>query len=315
MGRIVGFEYVERHASQPAAQPIDVRFQGLERVICCWRAGDVLVDPGPESSLANVLAALPDGWRPRALLLTHIHLDHAGGTGALVRRWPDLDVYVHERGAPHVADPSKLLASAGRLYGEDNMKRLWGEIVPVPAERVHALGGGETVAVGEDRFRVAYTPGHASHHVCYLHEDSGRAYVGDMAGVRIPPAPAEATIAPTPPPDIDVEAWEASLDAIAAWEPASLGLTHFGAIDGVGEQLDAVRASLRELAALARGADETAVTAAVEERIGAAGDRAVSAAYAAAVPPEHIHQGLARYWRKRDEREAAAAGQPGVQRA
>lgn len=304
---------MEGHVPDPPAQPIDVRFQGLERVICCWRAGDVLVDPGPESSLANVLAALPDGWRPRALLLTHIHLDHAGGTSALVRRWPDLDVYVHERGAPHVIDPSKLLASAGRLYGGDEgMARLWGEILPVPAERVRALAGGETIAVGDDRFRVAYTPGHASHHVCYLHEATGRAYVGDMAGVRIPPA--SVTIAPTPPPDIDVEAWEASLDAIAAWEPASLGLTHFGAVEDAGEQLDAVRASLRELAALARGADETAVTTAVEERIGAAGDE-LRAAYRAAVPPEHIHQGLARYWRKRDEREAAAAGQPGGQRA
>lgn len=293
---------MERHASEPAAQPIDTRHLGRERVVCCWRVGDVLVDPGPEAALPNWLDALGD-WRPRALLLTHIHLDHAGATGALARRWPDVEVYVHERGAPHVVDPSKLLASAGRLYGEDNMKRLWGEILPVPAERVTALVGGETLQLSGG-FRVAYTPGHASHHVCFLHEDSGRAFVGDVGGVRIPPA--DVTIAPTPPPDIDVEAWEASLDAVAAWRPTSLGLTHFGAVDDAAAQLDAVRASLRELAELSRHAGPRTVEAAVRERVARAGDDDLRAAYAAAVPADHIHQGLARYWRKRAEREQAA---------
>jgi glyoxylase-like metal-dependent hydrolase (beta-lactamase superfamily II) len=299
---------VERLVSEREPEAIDTRHLGLERVICCWRVGDVLVDPGPELALPHWLDALTaDGWRPRALLLTHIHLDHAGASGALVRRWPDLEVWVHERGAPHVIDPSKLLASAGRLYGGDEgMARLWGAVLPVPEERVHALSGGETLTVGDERFRVAYTPGHASHHVCYLHEGSGRAFVGDTGGVRIPPA--DLTIAPTPPPDVDVEAWDASLDAIAAWRPASLGLTHFGAIDEVDAQLDAVRASLHELAALARDAGADAVTAAVRERAAAAGDEVVRKAFAAAVPPEHIHQGLERYWRKRAEREAD--GQP-----
>ncbi len=274
---------------------IDVRHLGLERVICCWQVGDVLVDPGPAAALPNLLEALGD-WRPRALLLTHIHLDHAGATGTLMRRWPQLEVYVHERGAPHLVDPSKLLASAGRIYGgEQGMARLWGEVLPVPAERLRVLRGGETLAGG---FRVAYTPGHASHHVCYLHEDSGRAFVGDMAGVRIPPA--DVTIAPLPPPDIDVEAWEASLDVIAAWRPASLGLTHFGAVHDVGAQLDAVRASIRELAALARGGDAATVVASVRERVARTGDAYLRRAYAAAVPPEHIWLGLERYWRKRD---------------
>lgn len=280
-------------------EPLDVRFQGLERVICCWRVGDVLVDPGPESSSAALLDALGDR-RPRALLLTHIHLDHAGATGALVRRWPDLDVYVHERGAPHVIDPSKLLASAGRLYGEEHMARLWGEVLPVPAERVRALAGGETLALGAERFQVAYVPGHASHHVAYLHDGSGTAFVGDVAGVRIPPS--SLTVAPTPPPDVDVEAWERSLDLIGAWRPARLALTHFGAVEQVDEQLAAVRASLRELAELTRTADGEAVTAAVRERVARAGDEDVQAAYGAAVPAEHIHQGLERYWRKRAER-------------
>lgn len=263
----------------------------------------MLVDPGPESASAVLLEALGD-WRPRALLLTHIHLDHAGATGALVRRWPDLEVYVHERGAPHVIDPEKLLSSAGRLYGEENMKPLWGDVLPVPAERVHALAGGETIPLSGG-FRVVYTPGHASHHVCYLHEESGRAFVGDTAGVRI--VPSTVTIAPAPPPDIDVEAWERSLDLLAEWQPTSLGLTHFGLIEDVPAQLDAMRTSLRELAALARQGDPAAVEAAVQERVALAGDAAVQAAYASAVPADHISQGLGRYWKKHDERQAAAA--------
>src|SRR5918992_3653799 len=137
---------------------IDVRHRGVEKVIACFEVDGVLVDPGPQSCEDTLLEAL-GGERPRALLLTHIHFDHAAATGALVRRWPDLEVYVHERGAPHLIDPSRLLASAERLYGEA-MERLWGEIVPVPEENVRALAGGESVL----GMRVAYTPGHASHH-------------------------------------------------------------------------------------------------------------------------------------------------------
>jgi glyoxylase-like metal-dependent hydrolase (beta-lactamase superfamily II) len=279
-------------------QPIDVRHLGLERVICCWRVGDVLIDPGPERSLPTLLEALGD-WRPRALLLTHIHLDHAGAAGALVRRWPDLEVHVHELGAPHLVDPSRLLASAGRLYGEEQMAQLWGEVLPVPAEQIQVLTGGETLPL-VGGFRVAYTPGHASHHVCFLHEASGRAFVGDMAGVRIPPS--SITIAPTPPPDIDVEAWETSLRLIAGWRPASLGLTHFGAVEAVDAQLDAVRASLHSLAELSRRAGPATVEAAVKDAVARTSDQALMKAYAAAVPPEHISQGLGRYWSKHAER-------------
>ncbi len=169
----------------------------------------------------TLLEALGDE-QPRALLLTHIHLDHAAATGALVRRWPELEVYVHERGAPHLVDPSRLLASAERLYG-DQMERLWGEIVPVPEANVRSLAGGETVL----GMRVAYTPGHASHHVSYLHEDSGTAFTGDVAGVRIPPS--SFIVPPTPPPDIDIEAWEESIGIVEGWQPQRLALTHFGA--------------------------------------------------------------------------------------
>lgn len=264
----------------------------------------MLVDPGPESSLSTVLEALGDE-RPRAVLLTHIHLDHAAATGALVRRWPELEVYVHERGAPHLIDPSKLLASAERLYG-DSMERLWGTILPVPEENVRALAGGETVL----GMRVAYTPGHASHHVCYLHEGSGTAFVGDVAACRIPPSSLVAP--PTPPPDIDVETWERSLDLVAEWSPQRLALTHFGAVeDDVPGHIEKVRAKLREEADLARRMPEQEYKADLERRIrrrldeeGIRGETLKELLQA--VPTAYQWGGLDRYWRKKAERETSA---------
>jgi glyoxylase-like metal-dependent hydrolase (beta-lactamase superfamily II) len=266
---------------------------GQEHVICCWEVDGVLVDPGPQSCEATLLAALGDE-QPRALLLTHIHFDHAGATGALLRRWPDLPVYVHERGAKHLVDPARLVASAARLYGgEDGLARLWGEVVPVPEGNLRVLEGGETGVEGA--FRVEYTPGHASHHVCYLHEESGWAFVGDMAGVRVPPEPY--TLAPTPPPDIDVEAWERSLDVIAGWEPQRLALTHFGEVDDPAAQLDRVRASLREQAALAGEHDldgfVEAYSQRVREQAGASADPILQAA-----PLDQLYLGLDR-WRSK----------------
>jgi glyoxylase-like metal-dependent hydrolase (beta-lactamase superfamily II) len=270
---------------------IDVRHLGRERVIGCWQLDGVLIDPGPESSLATLIDSL-QGEAPRALLLTHIHLDHAGGSGALVRRWPELEVYVHERGAPHLANPEKLIASASQLYG-DRMERLWGEIVPVPQANLRPLAGGESVL----GFRVAYTPGHASHHVCFLHEDSGRAFVGDVAGVRIPPA--DLVLAPTPPPDIDVEAWRESIDLVRSWEPTSLGITHFGAVEEPVAQLQAVRDCLDRWSEAARGLDHEEFERLVRDEIRGGADRETAAAYEQAIPPEQPYLGLSRYWRKR----------------
>ena len=170
---------------------------------------------------------------------------------------------MHERGAPHLIDPRKLLDSAGRLYGE-HMQRLWGEVLAVPAERLRVLRGGERLGP----FAVAYTPGHASHHVSYLHEPSGRAFIGDVAGVRIGSG---RVLAPTPPPDIDLPAWRASLDTIAAWRPRSLAVTHFGAFDDVDEQLAALRVHLDEVEAWAAEGDEASFVARLRERAGAAG--------------------------------------------
>ena len=282
---------------------IDVMHLGRPHVIGCWEVEGALVDPGPESSLQTVLDAIGDE-RPRAVLLTHIHLDHAAATGALVRRWPELEVYVHERGAPHLIDPSKLLASAERLYG-DKLNYLWGEILPVPERNVHVLSGGETVLGME----VAYTPGHASHHVCYFHEESGTAFCGDVAACRIPPS--ELVVPPTPPPDIEIEVWEESLDTVAAWRPQRLALTHFGAVeDDVAGHIEKVRVKLREEAELARQMPKEEYDADNEQRIrlalaeeGLEGDTADELLQA--VPTAYQWSGLDRFWRKKAEREAA----------
>jgi glyoxylase-like metal-dependent hydrolase (beta-lactamase superfamily II) len=270
---------------------IDVKHRGLEKVIACFEVDGILVDPGPQSCEDTLLEAL-GGERPKALLLTHIHFDHAGATGALVRRWPDLDVYVHERGAPHMANPEKLVASAARLYGgEDGLRETWGEVIPVPEERLKILSGGESVL----GFDVQYTPGHASHHVCYFHPDSGVAFVGDMAGVRVPPSPL--TLAPTPPPDIDVEAWERSLETIAAWEPQTLALTHFGTADDPPAQLAAVRESLRWQADLAGAHDQDTFMATLHQRIAERAPEDVDEIELAA-PLDHLFLGLERWHSK-----------------
>jgi glyoxylase-like metal-dependent hydrolase (beta-lactamase superfamily II) len=268
---------------------------GRPHVIGCWQVGDALVDPGPECSIGNVLEALGDE-PPRALLLTHIHLDHAAATGALVRRWPDLEVYVHERGAPHLIDPSKLLASAERLYG-DQMQRLWGEIVPVPEANVKPLAGGEQVL----GMRVAYTPGHASHHVCYLHEESGTAFVGDVAAVRLPGV--DLIVPPTPPPDIDIEAWEESIGIVEGWQPERLALTHFASIDDPAPHLARVRERLREEAQQARDLPEDAYEQRHRDQVANHADSTDSAEeLIQCVPPQYQWRGLNRYWTKREEK-------------
>lgn len=264
---------------------------GTDRVIGVWEREGCLIDPGPESTLANVLESM-DGREPKAILLTHIHLDHAGATGELVRRYPDLPVYVHEVGAPHLIDPEKLLKSATRLYG-DQMDRLWGRVLPVPAENVHALSGGETVA----GMQVIYTPGHASHHVNYLDPDSGDAFVGDVGGVRIPPS--GSVRMPTPPPDIDLEAWARSLDALSEFGPERLLLTHFGAVEETAPHIDAAREQLRVLGERSRDGDRDAFMGWLLKRIEAEEGDAPER-LADAMPPDQVWLGLERYWRKRE---------------
>ena len=267
-------------------EPVDLLHLGRPRVIAAWLLGEVIVDPGPASCLPVLLAALGDR-EPRALALTHIHLDHAGAAGSLARRFPGLEVWVHERGARHLADPSRLLASATRLYGAE-MERLWGEVLPVPAERIRVLRGGESLA----GMKVAYTPGHASHHVSYLHEQTGWAFTGDVAGVRIAGGP---TMAPTPPPDIDLRAWRESLEQIESWDPAALAITHFGAHHDVAAQLRELRAYLDEVGSLAGTLEEERFAAAFRARVGARASADVAATYEQAMPPDQSYAGLRRH--------------------
>jgi glyoxylase-like metal-dependent hydrolase (beta-lactamase superfamily II) len=272
---------------------IDVMHLGRPRVIGAWLVDGVVIDPGPTSCLDTLLQGL-DGEQPRALLLTHIHLDHAGASGSLVERWPDLEVYVHERGARHMVDPERLIKSARMLYGED-MDRRWGEMVPVPEGNLRVLHGGESLFDGA--FQVAYTPGHASHHVSYLHD--GTAFVGDTGGVRI--ASSSLTVPPSPPPDIDVEAWHASIELIAAWKPDRLVMTHFGASEDVDAQLSELSARLDAWAARAREQDLDAFVGGVRAEIEQHADPALLETYEQAAPPDQLYAGLERYWRKRSE--------------
>jgi glyoxylase-like metal-dependent hydrolase (beta-lactamase superfamily II) len=266
---------------------IDVFHEGIEHVICVWQVDDVIVDPGPESTSETLLDAL-NGEEPRALLLTHIHFDHAGAAGALVRRWPDLEVWVHEHGARHLADPTRLVASAKRLYGEQ-FDRLWGEVVPIPEKNLRVLRGGES----QDGWDVAYTPGHARHHVSYRHAASGWVFPGDTAGVRLPPG--ELLLAPTPPPDFDLEAWRASIDTIEAWAPQTLAITHFGDFGDVPEHLERLREALARWSELAARTDGDGYAAALRAELAAKLDDETAVSFAQAMPPEDQWLGIDRY--------------------
>ncbi|MDA1093795.1 MAG: MBL fold metallo-hydrolase [Acidobacteria bacterium] len=290
---------------------IDLNFRGSPLVIATavieGRDGIALVDPGPTSCLPTLetgLQARGFSLRDvRTLLLTHIHLDHAGSTGTILERVPSIRVYVHERGAPHMIDPVKLLASVTRLSGNE-MDTLWGAFLPVPADRVTALQGGERIEVAGRSLRVAYTPGHAKHHVSYLDELSGLAYVGDTAGVRVG---GDYLIAPTPPPDIDLDAWRASLDAIEAWQPVSLFLTHFGVVTPARAHLARFRETLTSAAEAVRvlldagGSDDEKIRAFVEQMrrdVRLAMPETDARAAELAAPFHQLWQGLERYWRK-----------------
>ena len=277
---------------------IDVLHLGVPRVICCHVIDDVIVDPGPESTLETLLAELGD-WAPAKILLTHIHLDHAGAAGALAQRWPEAEVWVHERGARHMLDPSRLVASAGRIYGDD-MERLWGGMQPVPEEQLKVLSGGEVIGP----WRVAYTPGHASHHVSFLHEPTGTAMVGDVAGCRIADGP---ILPPTPPPDVDREAWHDSVRLLEDWAPERIAITHFGTWENVAEHLATMHEEIDRWAELSRRTDDAAYAAAIEEEMRTrTSDPADAEAFINAMPPKMLWAGWARYW---SEREKAAGSE------
>jgi glyoxylase-like metal-dependent hydrolase (beta-lactamase superfamily II) len=267
--------------------PLDLRHGGAERVIGSYlldtEDGPAIFDCGP----TTCMEALKEGLRSRGLelrdvrhlLLSHIHLDHAGAAGVLVREHPKLQVHVSVIGAPHLVDPSRLEASARRLYGEA-FDELWGELAPVPEENVHAVGGR---VLGLDCFP---TPGHASHHVSYL-DDAGTLYAGDAAGVRIQPH--STVLPPTPPPEFDLETWLRTLDEIERRAPARLALVHFGVAEDVQRHLVELRRRLEEWVRL-EGVSE----AEFAELVGTDVDES----YERAMPFWQSYAGLKRYWEK-----------------
>jgi glyoxylase-like metal-dependent hydrolase (beta-lactamase superfamily II) len=291
---------------------IDLHFLGMRRVVGAavlpGPSGLAIVDPGPTACLPALESGLADHGlgldEVRTILLTHVHLDHAGATGTLLARLPRATAYVHERGAPHLVDPSKLLASATRLYGS-NMERFWGDVRAVPTGRLHILADGERLDVAGRSLEVAYTPGHAVHHVSFFDIAEGRAYVGDTAGIRV----AEGYVkAPTPPPDIDLEAWEVSLQRIEQWRPQSRVLTQFGLVSDPENHLRQLRAVIGRMASLVRATLEREATD--EERMQMFADdmraearRLLSPedakATEAAAGFDQLWLGLARYFRKK----------------
>jgi glyoxylase-like metal-dependent hydrolase (beta-lactamase superfamily II) len=291
----------------------DLNFQGEPHIIATavlhGAAGVALIDPGPSSTLSGLKHALDaSGMSLRdvtMVLLTHIHLDHAGVTGTLVAENPDLRVYVHELGAPHLMAPDRLMASASRLYG-DAMNQLWGEFRPVPREALVVVGGGERIPAGGRMLDVAYTPGHASHHVSYFDPDSGIAFVGDTAGIRLPDR--SFVLPPTPPPDIDLEIWRVSLSRIEAWRPETLFVTHFGPSASPGAHLADMRDHLAFVsdvarASLAREGDDEAREAWFSDEVRrelrrSLGDEARTYEFAGRF--DMNWRGLARYWRKHE---------------
>jgi glyoxylase-like metal-dependent hydrolase (beta-lactamase superfamily II) len=296
----------------PTTRLIDLMCLGRPRVIATGLLdtsdGALLVDPGPGSCLDALRSALRHagiaGRDLHGVLLTHIHLDHAGASGALVREFPHVVVYVHERGAPHLTDPARLISSATRIYGGE-MDRLWGEFAPVPASHLRTLVGGEVLRIGGRELDVAYTPGHASHHVCYYDHETGIAFVGDTAGVRTGEIPY--VLPPTPPPDIDIPAWRSTMATIRAWSPSGLFLTHFGLKSDVNAHLDVLAEELAEWERISGDVVNTVaehereghfiqrVAARIVDRLGAED----ADTYRAAVSLEHCWMGLARYWTKR----------------
>jgi glyoxylase-like metal-dependent hydrolase (beta-lactamase superfamily II) len=292
---------------------LDLKFQATPRIIATvvlqGAGGVALIDPGPSSTLPTLRQELSRSGISigdvTALVLTHIHLDHAGASGTLVRERPGLQVYVHEKGAPHMIDPERLLASATRLYGAA-MDRLWGEVLPVPRDAIVTLAGGERFEAGGRELQVAYTPGHASHHVSYFNADSGIAFVGDTAGIKM--SPGGYVLPPTPPPDIDPEAWSASLARIEAWHPQTLLLTHFGPAAPRAAHVAELRDHLAFTtdlvsASLARDEDDASREAWFTQQLRLELRRHLAEgeahAYEVAGPFDLNWRGLARYLRKR----------------
>lgn len=293
----------------------DVHYLGDSRLIATGiletPAGLLLIDPGPTSSLDGLLAALSERGRTlsdvAAVLLTHIHLDHAGATGTIARRNRRIRVFVHARGARHLADPSRLLNSAGRIYG-DRMDELWGAFEAVPEDRIESLSGNEIIAPGGRDIDVRYTPGHASHHVTYFDRMTRTAFVGDTTGMRVQGI--DHLVPLTPPPDIDVDRWKTSLEAIRDLGATRLFLTHFGTVNEPGRHLDQYASELNNWAETVRSTLERTTdvhAAAMEFGAETLGhwkktlSQDAFTRYRVFADPAGSFVGLARYWQRKGD--------------
>ena len=277
---------------------IDALYTGPENA-CCYLVGGAgeyaLVETGTARSVANILATLNaleiDPARLRYVIPTHVHLDHAGGCGQLMARFPDATLLVHPRGARHLVDPARLVASSQAVYGEQLFSELYGEILPVPAERVQTLDDGGTVELGRRRLKVRHTRGHANHHLCLFDEQSGGWFSGDMFGISYPRLrfPSGAFVIPaTTPTQFDPELYAQSVSTLAAAGPRQFFLTHYGALPFADEQVNMLHRQLADYAALADHSGATtdtlaaSVTAIAEREIarlvGAQQARAAAAA-------------------------------------
>ncbi len=300
---------MDRGDSQGQVSLLDLHFQAEGTVgafLVRTSGGPVLVETGPESLVDHLEAAVQaqgfDLADIRDVFVTHVHLDHAGAAWRLARN--GARIYVHPKGAAHLADPGRLLGSARRIYGEA-MERLWGRLEPIPPGQIIALGDGETVRIGDTALEAIHTPGHAIHHITYR-LDNGL-FTGDVGGIRIGDGP---VIPPFPPPDIDLEAWTDSILRMKAVHPAFIYPTHFGIKRDGPAHLDSLEENLHRIAQwmrgeLATGIAEQALVPRFQDflRDLLSGHGLTEEAlqdYEIADPAFMSVYGLARYWRKRE---------------
>lgn len=297
----------------PGISRIDLQFQGMEQVIAAYLLrGDgeaALIEVGPSSTreaLDAGLAAAGVGWDDVArLLVTHIHLDHAGAAGPIMRVHRRPRISVHPIGAPHLANPDKLVASATRIYG-DQMESLWGDFAPIDPARIDEVTDGVPIVVAGRELLPYYTPGHAIHHVAYLDRATGMLFTGDVAGVRVPGM--GYVCPPTPPPDLDPEAWAESVRTMQALEVQRLALTHFGVFDDVHDHLTQVLPNLDDFIGQGRSTlgpdgDTSELTAALQrlEKSQIGDDASLFARLELATPAYMAALGLRRLLKKRGE--------------
>jgi glyoxylase-like metal-dependent hydrolase (beta-lactamase superfamily II) len=303
----------------PGITAVDTRMAGRAMVTSAYLiAGErpTLIETGPTTSVQAVLAALAGLGLGAAdlahIVVTHIHLDHAGGVGRLATHFPGATVWAHERGVPHLADPTRLVRSAARVYGEDRLQRLFGPVDPTAPDRLRALGDGDSLSLGTRKLEVLHTPGHASHHVCLVDSETGALFTGDALGIHLPDV---GVLRPaTPPPEVDVEQSLESIGRIRSRARSVLMFSHYGPVSEVEELCDIAARRLRRWAGIVREAmSETSdvdrvaeiLAARTADELAPVRDRSGIDRYDLLADMRINAAGLVRYWQKRDERPAS----------